>query len=127
MPYLDLMTNAPVSPNRKMFHRLKREKIKTNFTELNADSNVEKIKYLIEPAEERFPGKKALVLDAYNIAFDVMKASTVVARPLISDRLFTLESLVLVSSYTSNFNIPIHRFTQVLKRQVLFNYFEACP
>jgi hypothetical protein len=43
------MTNPQFSPNRKMFHRFKREKIKTNFTELNEDSNVEKNKYLVEP------------------------------------------------------------------------------
>jgi hypothetical protein len=60
------MTNVPVSPNRKMFHRFKREKIKTNFTELNAYSNVEKIKYPIELSGKRFSGKKALILDAYN-------------------------------------------------------------
>jgi hypothetical protein len=50
-----------------------------------------------------------------------MKVSSVVARQLISDRLFILKSLVRVSSYTSYFNIPIHRFTQALKKQVLFN------
>ena len=104
-----------------MFHRFKREKIKTNFTELNEDSNVEKTKYLIELAGERFPGKRALILHAYNTVFDVMKVSSVVARQLISDRLFTLKSLVRVSRYTSYFNIPIHRFTQALKKQVLFN------
>jgi hypothetical protein len=107
------MTNAPVSPNRKMFHRFKREKIRTNFTELNEDSNVEKIKYLIEPAGERFPGKKVLIFDAYNTAFCVVKTSTVVERTLKCDRLFPLKSLVRVSSYTSDFNILIYRFTHV--------------
>jgi hypothetical protein len=45
---LGLMTNAQVSPNRKMFYRFKGEKIKTSFIQLYESSNVEKTQYLVQ-------------------------------------------------------------------------------
>jgi hypothetical protein len=42
------MTNAQVSPNRKMFYRFKGEKIKTSFIQLYESSNVEKTQYLVQ-------------------------------------------------------------------------------
>jgi hypothetical protein len=84
------MTKAQVSPNRKMFYRFKREKIKTSFIQLRGYSNVEKTKYLVEQPGSALSSQESVNASWQNITFRVRKALIIVALKVIRNCLFTL-------------------------------------
>jgi hypothetical protein len=87
-----------------MFYRFKREKIKTSF-ELNGYSNVEETKYLVEESGRALSRQESVALSCKNTFSCVTKASIRVALELINERLFTLELVIQVFSYTSYCNL----------------------